>query len=114
MTYLLFREIEDNIRDKLKCQLQPSSSNRQSKEEIISSAIDDENIQFYWMLLSTDIDDEQDSITLLRELIELWLTIRGHSIAGQWLEVYKNSQSKTTKKSKSLRKTLKQGATCTE
>ena len=114
MTYLLFREIEDNIRDKLKCRLQPFSSNCQDKEEIISSAIDDENIQFYWTLLSTDIDDEQDSITLLRELIALWLTIRGHSIAGQWLEVYKNTQSKTTKKSKSLRKNLKQGVTRTE
>ena len=112
MTFLLFREIEDNVRDKLKCRLQSSSSSNCQNEEIISSAIGDENIQFYWALLSTD--DEQDSMSLLRELIELWLTIRGHSIAGQWLEIYKNSQSKTTKKSKSLHKILKQGVTCTE
>ena len=42
-------------------------------------------------------------------IVELWLTIRGFSIAGQWMEIYKKCSSRTTKKSKSLRKTLKQG-----
>ena len=35
--------------------------------------------------------------------------IRGFSIAGQWMEVYKNNKASTTKKSKSLGKTLKRG-----
>lgn len=39
--------------------------------------------------------------------MELWLTIRGFSTAGQWMEVYKNIKTKTTKKTKSLHKTLK-------
>ena len=61
-----------------------------------------------------DIDNEHDSMFLLREMIQLWLTVHGDSIAGQWLEIYKNSKSKTTKRSKSLRKTLKQGDTCSK
>lgn len=50
--YLLFREIEDNIRDKLTHRLQKSSAPPEinQKEEIISSTISDENIQFYWTL----------------------------------------------------------------
>ena len=60
-------------------------------------------------MLSVDIDGEEESVELLRDIVELWLTIRGFSIAGQWMEIYKKCSSKTTKKSKSLRKTLKQG-----
>ena len=93
MAYLLFREIENNLRDKLTYQLHPSSalSELDKKEQLVSTALNDDNVQFYWTMLSTDIDDEQDSMELLREIIELWLTIRGHSIAGQWMEIYKRS-----------------------
>lgn len=55
------------------------------------------------------INDEEESVELLRDIVELGLTIRGFSIAGQWMEIYKKYSSKATKKSKSLRKTLKQG-----
>ena len=110
MGYLLFREIEINLRDKLTKLLQPSTTVQllDRKEEFITSAIQDNNIQFYWTMLSVDIDSEQESVELLKEIVELWLTIRGFSITGQWMEIYKYS-AKTTKKSKSLRKTLKQG-----
>ena len=60
-------------------------------------------------MLSADINDEEESVELLRNIVKLGLTIRGFSIAGQWMEIYKKYSSKTTKKSKSLRKTLKQG-----
>lgn len=88
MTFVLFREIEDNIRDKL---MQSTSFNCQNKEEIIYQPL--------VMIISSftgpycqqiHIDDEQDSMTLLQGLIELWLTILGHSIAGQWLKIYRN------------------------
>ena len=68
-------------------------------------------VQFYWSLSSIDIDTEDNAALLLKEIIELWLTIRGFSIAGQWLEIYKSNRQVTTKKSKSLRKTLKRGRT---
>ena len=107
--YLLFQEIEDNIRDTPTPEILCTT-----REKSKRSTISDENILFYWTLLSVDIDNEQDSMFLLREIIQLWLTVRGHSIPGQWLEIYKNSKSKTTKSSKSLRKTLKQGDTCSK
>ena len=110
MAYLLFREIEINLRDKLTKLLQPSATVQlDRKEELITSTAQDDTIQFYWTMLSADIDGEEESVELLRDIVELWLTIRGFSIAGQWMEIYKKCSSKTTKKSKSLRKTLKQG-----
>ena len=54
------------------------------------------------------IDDDEDSAELLRDIVTLWLTIRGHSIAGHWIEIYKQSSHTNTKKSKSLRKSLSQ------
>lgn len=68
---------------------------------------EDEDVQFYWSMLSLDIDTEQNAALLLKEIVELWLTIRGFSIAGQWLEIHKNNKVLTTKKTKSLPKTLK-------
>ena len=110
MAYLLFREIEINLQDKLTKLLQPSATVQlDRKEELITSTAQDDTVQFYWTMLSADIDGEEESVELLRDIVELWLTIRGFSIAGQWMEIYKKCSSKTTKKSKSLRKTLKQG-----
>ena len=40
-------------------------------------------------MLSTDIQDEQIGQNLLREIIELWLTIRGFAVAREWMEMYK-------------------------
>ena len=57
-----------------------------------------------------DITDEEDAICLLKEIIGLWLTIRGFSIAGTWLEEYKKKAAGTCK-TKGLRKSLKQSET---
>ena len=62
-----------------------------------------------WSRLSVDIDTEHNDALLLKEIIGLWLTIRGFSIAGQWLEIYKNNRALTTKKY--LHKVLKRGQT---
>ena len=51
----------------------------------------DDDVQFYWSLLSIDVDTEDNAACLLKEIVELWLTIRGFSIAGQWLEIYKSN-----------------------
>ena len=114
LAYQLFKEIELNIQDKLLNQLQPSSSSactsQNTKAQMISSVLSNDNVQFYWSMLSIDIQDERTGQDLLREIVELWLTIRGYSIAHEWMELYKKRSSKTTKKSKPLRKTLKQKA----
>ena len=40
----------------------------------------------------------------------MWVTIRGFAMVPSWLEQYKLAQKENTKKSKSLRKTLKQAS----
>ena len=77
------------------------------REIIIDSVAGDDDVQFLWLLLSCDITDEDDAICLLKEIIGLWLTIRGFSIATSWMEEYK-MKTATTQKTKGLRKSLKQ------
>ena len=79
----------------------------QTKKINLSKQHEDTDVQFYQLLLSTDLETSDLTEELLRDIIELWLNIRGFSIARQWMEVYKQNKSKTTKKSKSLRKALK-------
>ena len=110
LAYQLFKEIEINLQDKLVNQLQPSSAPGNTKAEMIASVLSNDNVQFYWSMLSTDVQDENTGQDLLREIVELWLTIRGFSVAREWMEMYKRCSSKTTKKSKPLRKVLKSKA----
>ena len=77
------------------------------REIIIDSVAGDDDVHFLWLLLSCDITDEDDVICLLKEIIGLWLTIRGFYIATSWMEEYK-MKTATTQKTKGLRKSLKQ------
>jgi len=36
-----------------------------------------------------DIETEAQATKVLEQIIGIWLTVRGHSIAGTWLENYK-------------------------
>ncbi len=74
---------------------------RQTKTRAVAG---DEDVQFYWTLLSVDITDEIKATILLSEMIGLWVTIRGFSIAKAWLEKY---LPKKIGKTKGLRKDLK-------
>ena len=75
--------------------------------DVRSKIEEDEDIKFYWSMVSVDIDDEQDSCELLHSIVDLWLTIRGNSITSSWLEMYKKANQKATKGKKGLRKDLK-------
>ena len=41
-------------------------------------------VQFYWTFLSQNKLDSDFSDILLKEVIKLWITIKGFSIAGYW------------------------------
>ena len=110
MCYSLFREIEIMTRQHLPSILSQSTlsdSDCNKKEIVISAVLGNESVQFYWTMLSVDISNEERAIKLLREIVTLWITIRGFSIAGEWLEKYKQNMKSGTRKSKSLRKELK-------
>ena len=68
----------------------------------------DEQIRLRWNALTEDKDfAEEDKDHLFEEIISLWITIRGFSPAATWLETYKQSIAKNTKKTKSIRNTIK-------
>ena len=78
----------------------------QCKSAIIEFVRKDDDVQFYWSMLSVDIEEEHNS-ELLHHIVQLWLTIRGFSISKAWMENYKCAAKSDISKSKSLRKNLK-------
>ena len=95
--YRLFKEIEMKMQKQLLSILESSLSLPGKRELVIDAVAGDDDVQFLWVLLSCDITDEEDAICLLKEIIGLWLTIRGFSIAGTWLEEYKKKAAGTRK-----------------
>ena len=77
-----------------------------SKKEIIDEVTSDNNVQFYWSMIAIDLDEDIGQ-ELLVQIVQLWLTVRGFSTAGAFVEQYKQATKKSTKKSTSLRKGLK-------
>ena len=86
--YVLFHEIERMVRKFIVNLV--SQSTQQDKEEIIEEIVSDDDIQFYWSMISVDLDDHVGQ-QLLKQIIQLWLTIRGFSTAGAFVEQYKQA-----------------------
>ena len=68
------------------------------------------DVQFSWTLVCTDLDDEELEAELLNRMVELWLTIRGFSAAGSWMEYYKQCKKEGTKRAHGFRRGLKRKA----
>ena len=104
--YSLFLVIELKVRKQLIIIFNGGSTlGKEDRRQTITRAVaGDEDVQFYWTLLSVDITDEIKATMLLSEMIGLWVTIRGFSIAKAWLEKY---LPKKIGKTKGLRKELK-------
>ena len=83
-----------------------SQSSQENKEDLIEEIVSDDDIQFYWSMISVDLDSHVGE-QLLQEIVQLWVTIRGFSTAGAFVEQDKQVTEKATKKSTGLRKGLK-------
>ena len=59
-----------------------------------------DDILFCWSVLTASWSDD------IAMIIDLWIVIRGFSMASAWVDHYKVTQKKTTQKSKALRKAL--------
>lgn len=104
IVFSLFIEIEKMVRILLPKQVLKSECDKDLfKMTIHDQILKNEEIQFYWTLLSQNIVLPEDAEVLLAEIIKLWVTIRGYAIAASWMEVYKK---KTSQKSTGLRKSL--------
>lgn len=86
---------------------QRECSNLETKKEIVSNIVEDTDIHFSWLLLCLELDDDDLSKELLSLVVEMWITIRGFSMASAWVEFYKQSMQTCTKKKQGLRKGLK-------
>ena len=111
-SFRLFKEIESTLQMKLQSAMLESAKavttvDRSYKHRIISEVTSDDDVLFYWSLCAVQIINEQESTELLTQIVELWLTIRGFSLANEWLEQFKQKNSSTTSKSKGLRRSLK-------
>lgn len=107
-TFHLFIEIEKIVRTLLpKHMVQVSASSTSTgPESVIESVLQNDDVQFKWSLLAYNFDADDEAQELLREIIKLWITIRGFSTAAMWMETYKQAKQSTTQKSTGLRKKL--------
>ena len=74
----------------------------------------DDNVQFYWLIASADfeIDDAETKDLLLTKIVQLFLTVRGFSLAGVSMEIHKQSTKKGTQRAKSLRRDVYYDSEC--
>lgn len=100
-TFQLFCAIEYQVRAHLKVLKNPLPP---AKADVIKHITNDDDVQFYWLIASADfeIDDQETHDTLLNKIVELFLTVRGFSMAGVWMEKYKQFAKKPTQRAKSL------------
>lgn len=110
-TFHLFQAIELDMQKRLLSTLSSFSNKSDDRRQfIIDAAAADTDVQFVWARLSSDIKEEEHAIHLLKEIIGLWLTIRGFSIASAWTEQYKRATNTNSQKSKGLRKNLQKNS----
>ena len=76
-----------------------------SKAALVESIATDEDVLFYWSIISAEWEEKEEQI-LLRMIIDLWVTVRGFSFAKSMLEMYKQAQKKSVQKSNGVRKQL--------
>ena len=110
--YFLFVAIESAMRSKLTNHLKKSIGATNDEETGAKAAIvdfvsRDGEVDLYWSKLSSDILDDSRCMELLKEVIGLWLTIRGFSITKTWIEDYKRELCISNARKRSLRKELK-------
>ena len=83
---MLFRALEVKFRQTYMPIITQPPSLSTSKKDVIQQFIDDEVISFHWELLAIDIDNEDDSEELLKEIVEMWINIRSFSTLDKLVE----------------------------
>ena len=102
-SFLFFRALEVGTQALLPHHL---SNPCNSADSLKQKNSEDEDVHFYWSMVSIDIPDEVAANELLRSIIELWFRLRGFAIPSAWLDQYKHASQRTTKAQKGLRKQL--------
>ena len=101
LAYIFFIAVEKEVNVLLPTYVvkQSSKSCDDFKQRGIDNVMKNEDVQWYWTLLSQNIDSEDAAIELLKEIVQLWVTVRGFSLVNTWMETYKRNNKTSTKKS---------------
>ena len=102
--YMMFYEMEMEVRSHIRDNC--ASEVKTVKNEVTQAMKQNEDVLFYWSIVSANWKSEEASAVLLDMIMEVWVTMRGFSYAGAFIEQYKQKNKKCTQKSKGLRKTL--------
>lgn len=103
MLFMLFCSMEMEIRHHIRAKC--ANETESIKEAAIKGMIDNEDVTFYWSVVAVNWE-QAEADALLEMLVKHWITLRGFSHAGAFVEKYKQKNKKCTQKSKGLRKTL--------
>jgi hypothetical protein len=91
VVYQCFTAIEEVTRAYL---TEIDFSNNINFEKLHRKICKDDNVQFWWALVTATIDDDLASI-LLSKITKLWITVRGFSYANAIVEQYKQCNTAT-------------------
>ena len=100
VAYELFVEIELLVYQQL------SQDQQIGITELLRIACTDQDILGVWATCTVDINDATKTEILLKDIVNEWIKIRGHSIVSMLMENYKKKKSNTNKK-RSLRTEMK-------
>ena len=107
--FLLFRAMETAARRVLTISRVSANTTISIKEYTKTAILNDPAVLTHWnhILGHCSTMNSSESDDLLEEISEKWATIRGHSFASGWVELYQRAK-KESNKQKSLRKGLQQ------
>ena len=100
--YQLFYIMEEQMKQRLSSGDSLADGKR---TEIIEDLLENEDLLFQWCFCTSDLPNEFH-ITLLKLIIELFMTVHGHAYASSCLELYKERNKETLSKKKALRTVL--------
>ena len=99
--YDIFLIMEEEIRRRYTL-----GSNKQWSTSLCSEAIlRNDDLRFEWSIVAAEVEHDPSEL-LLQKVVDLYVTIRGFAFATSCLEMYKQTQHKTMKKTRSLRSEL--------
>ena len=64
------------------------------KQRLSETILTDDDVRFYWCLLSAEIGDAEGEV-LLKMIVDLFITVRGFSFAKSVMEMYKQEKKCT-------------------
>ena len=99
-TYLAFSYMEDAVQRHLTISNMKVISEVNLKQ-LVDVVIADEEVQFQWCIVSTDMSEEV-ALELLRRIVSMWVTLRGHSFFKCYMGMHKQQEKKITGLSKGL------------